>query len=251
MEIDRIQKFRRALGSQGVFYADYDTLPQLQRLVRETTRHCILSWLATSATEVPAADQVTPREEEEEELGILDYMETFETGFRGANDNLSQAIAYLNEFTDFVRAKALAMASLKDSRASDKKKAINEFAHRMSDDAAKIHKSLKAASSKSSEALTALAAALSLQPADMLPRDEALKLLHAMDSLISSAEGAVEKTAGLGLAITQLPRMTAEFNRAKREMLEATDFFRVISAEIIARGTQIKEQLERFSMHNS
>lgn len=102
VEIDRIQKFRKELGSKGVLYSEYDKSEELQLSVRQATRRCVTSWISNQAGDyVSHSQQLASQKDIDDEEGLLDYQEQFEAAIAEASECLEKGTDKLNEFGAF------------------------------------------------------------------------------------------------------------------------------------------------------
>lgn len=246
-EIERIQKFRTTLEERGVFYYAYEQPSDLQRMVRKTTRRCVLTWKAEDQSD--AQSPISHQEKsqpihDDDDLGILDYAEIFETSLNISSTNIRSVTDRLSDFTDYMRTKTIETAAIAGKTTGEKKKFINEFAKRMSEDATYIREDLEVAAIKTKEALAALAAGLRIHSEESTTDKDFSILASSIEYLMDNSEKILETQSDIVPAIAQLPRLTSDFNRAKRQMLEALDLLRVIASGVVAQGNGLKAQLK-------
>lgn len=217
--INAIRNFKSGLNEKGILYWDFNTIEEFQKLLRiQLTRK--IQELQHSETKVMSIEkeQIEPIEEE---LGLLDYIELGEDSFKEVIEileRMTDAIEWIgSRFTE--RAEAInrqtslnpemgnkAKMRLVNSSASD----LNSFNQRL-----KTEIPLFATAYKNGidSYLNGIKISIELQSDS---EDEIEETINSIDIFIGVIETSITNCEEFKKTIDELPRMTKEFNAAKR-----------------------------------
>jgi hypothetical protein len=237
-ELKRVVEFRKQLEPRGVLYRLFKDDNELQQEVRINIQRSILEYLngrstppSTMTTLSPndhanPSSNLTPNSDPFEGEGLLDIQEEAEEAIHiagNAMNRINELIVEIGKETDSQVSdiEKYSMASTKD-----KKRSINEYASFIEDRATRLKREAYIARenfSLYSQAIISLAA-LQRQggDAEQYSKDLAALLMSA-ETILSTLPGNRTSIEGFKTAIRNLPRITSQFNRSKRLLIEALD----------------------------
>lgn len=114
----------------------------------------------------------------------------------------------------------------------------------MKNDADFIYKNLTQSSQKMSKAIGVLSLALEIQQQDFSEDIDEKDLLLAIDQANSTLKSVKESNRELIIEIDSFPRLTSEFNKAKRRMLEALDMYSSIANQFEISTNKLKADID-------
>ncbi len=244
-EISRLQEFKQELVRDGVLFKLYGTEKELMASVRLGLNRAIECWLknnpgfiaksdAPVSSESEAIDEsnlpeknspLTVAEEDDDELGIIDYIADFESNLADVLSSMTSISTVQTEITNSVNAMTARAPSFATMASHDQKKVINALAAELNGSAEKIFAALENASNKFQQALHSNRRAIKMffEDNQNIGKDRALSEIDKVTaSLLGTLENNEHSLDGLYAAINSTPRLTKEFNIAKRKLLAAT-----------------------------
>jgi hypothetical protein len=252
-ELKRVADFRQELEPRGVLYRLFKSEDELQQEVRVNIQRSILEYLQRhphqpmASSEIVSARAATATNTENEglpdqddgALGLLDLQERAEEAIGAAGiaiNRINELIGEIGKGTDeqVIQIEKLSVAN---STTKDKKKLINEFASFLETRAGGLKLEASLAREHFSVYAQALISLASLQrqagDADQYKKDVSA-LLEAVEPILVTLPQNRTSIDGFKTAVRNLPRITSEFNRSKKLLIEALD-----------ECTQLFDQTER------
>jgi hypothetical protein len=251
-ELKKVSDFRKQLEPRGVLYRLFRSDDELQKEVRVNVQRSILEYLnnnpalplsSSKAASLIAKNEsttpVTKSSDQDESVGLLDLQEEAEEAINTASaamNRINELIVEIGAATD-AQTKELEKLSFANTAAKDKKKAINDFASLIEGRSTTLKQQASIAREHFglfSQAIISLAA-LQRQGSDPDQyKNDIAVLLKSAEIILSHLPSNRTSIDGFKSAIRNLPRITSQFNRAKRLLIEALD-----------ECTQLFEQTER------
>jgi hypothetical protein len=232
-------EYREALKPRGILFGMFKERDDLQREVRVNIQRPILDFLASRlASSVTSPERqgqendraVTDTEvttAEAEELGLLDYQERAELSLQTFNDLTSEMATLLNEIANEMNR---SIAEISDvafvrSSATAKKNVINGLSTFLKSKSAELQQKARLAS-ESFDAFTNAVIPLAEieRQGDTRNYDQALaKFLAEAEKILASIGQARVAALSFRNTVESIPRITIQFNKAKKWLLEAVD----------------------------
>jgi uncharacterized protein DUF4062 len=235
-QLTKVQRFRASLGSEGALYWQFRAIEEFERLIRlHLTRQIqeILAPRAAREESIPREAReesitvaaATPSESpDEEELGLLDLLDTAEEQFsvvkqiteRIGNESgeLASKMNQRTEEMSLARQTALpGQLSRREARGLVERTAVdmNQYVARVRAELPLFRESMR-------NGADAITRAVLIQAGFGAEARTQIQTARAdLCRLAESLGGAYEATAGFRARVQEMPRMTALLNRAKRD----------------------------------
>jgi hypothetical protein len=237
-EYKKVAEFRESLKSRGVLYRLFADDKDLQKEIRANIERPILEFMMhhgvgssiSSAKHIEAASGAaevgTSFKSAAQEFGILDHMEKAENSLAASIASSARIAPLVNEIAEETNRQVTVFEQSVSLPATQKKAVVNDFASFLKSKAAELKR--EASSARESFDVfadaTILAAALEKETLDTESYDKDIAaFLRGAESVLPIFAEA-RKAAASFIAVAQnLPRITIQFNQAKRELLEATN----------------------------
>jgi hypothetical protein len=229
-QLGRVQGFRASLGSEGSLYWKFNTLEEFERLLRLHLARQIQQFVARDPSRpgvgapTLAEGTVLVGEDQQEELGLLDFLDLVDEHFGVLNEitgRISRETSSLGErmlerTREIIAAKDQAQGhiSLREARALIEKAAgdMTQYVARMSAEIPLFREALRKGANAAARA--------SLISAAMASEDRR-QVREARGALVMFRDGltsAYDSNESFKATIQGLPRMTAVLNKAKRDV---------------------------------
>lgn len=239
MQLAKVHEFRDSLGKEGALYWKFRTIDEFEKLIRLHLTRQVQVWtkkLDESATlvkaipgEVSAAEQET--KEDDDDLGIIDLMETFEDRFEelaSISKRIGKATEDLAEKMD---GRTAEMARLpRDSQGNANRKDAKRLMARTASDldqyTARVGVELPLFRDAMNTGINSLIRAATMSGdfrSDDAGADQAREGLDALVTLRGVLATSRHATMEFRAAVAELPRITTVLNRAKRGVTDALD----------------------------
>lgn len=231
-QLQSVQEFRRSVSGKGGLYSVFEDQANFESSLRAHLSAIAQKFaaqrqgvVAKASTDVPIVPPGEAEFADEDDYGYIDYLEIYES----RQAEMTSAIDLINEATVRVGEQLTQRSAEMQSGTAGDTKAIRRFIKRAADhmhtyaDSMNNQVSLLSISRKS--AFNALSNALALQ-ADFKDKDSDLQTLRqTLASLLESTTTAKTSMAGMRASADQLPRISKELNKAKREVVSQLDLF--------------------------
>ena len=217
--IDAIRKFKSSLGEKGVLYWDYNTIEEFQKLLRIQLARKIQE--IHEGQNKPTTKIDMEEEIEDEELGLLDYMEQGEENFDGVKEilyRMTDAIEWIGkrftEKTDEIKEKTTLNPNL-SSKA--KRRLINVVANDLYSFNTRLKTEIPLFAKIYKNGIDNFSNAIKISIDLKADEEEDIdKSIDAIKFFITSIEESSQVCKEFRNSIDNFPRMTKEFNSAKR-----------------------------------
>jgi len=240
-QLQKIQKLKERLGEKGGLYWTFDSTEDFESLLRGHLSKIAQKWSSKSLinlTQEPENTSETGENEkshkevfldEDEEYGLLDYLEIYEDRMFDMNTALSSMTEATEKIGSQFNRRAEEINSLNDGHGQADTKQARKIIKLSSDDMESyseiIESQIKITSKSREKAFDALSKALSIY-VDFKGADDANNLSDLEDSLESmkdAANGTIEGISGFRETLSNLPRLTIQLNKSKRRAVKALD----------------------------
>ena len=235
-QYEKIVEFKRHLGAEGALYwnftADFESFLRLH-LARE-----IQAWLSTQSsnnsgpsenlTVVGSTPAITSSVvEAEEERGLLDYAEAFSSHFAQLHDSQARLIAHLDHLNERIHERTDEQNKANAEHPGDfavMKRIANGLAGDMQQFVTRVEAELPVFGSEMQETMQSFSMALTLA-GDFGPGalGDMTELRSNVEKMAASLYGSMESTISFQQTIAGSPRLTTEYNRAKRSAVALLD----------------------------
>ncbi|MBL8150027.1 MAG: DUF4062 domain-containing protein [Blastocatellia bacterium] len=255
-QLARVHTFRKSLREKGVFDYMYTSLDEFRELLRVHLSHQIQNWIKP-ATSDPSDQQgstakstvtelTPPTAGAEDEEGFIDLIErTLNESARASEvvQHLGQALSNLIKTLEEATNEINTATGDDRARLATYKRGTNRVADVMADFSARMKTELPILRDALYGALDAYGRTISLIPdfqssggnVELLNR--ALQTTTALKAAMLPSQQGIRR---LRETISGLPKVTLQFNRAKREILEVLDAY----LETVDRALNVTPEIE-------
>jgi hypothetical protein len=238
----RVKEFMKKLGEKGL-YATFNNTEEFVAMVRLHLSRQLQEWaekkwgsqIKTQTTpETEAAPPIEETVTDDEELGFLDYVEIGNDSLENGTASLSrieEAITDIGRKTSENTPKLTAANEQRD--VAKQKQILNTVARALDEFGLRIDAELPIFSNSYSTGIDAISKSAILWEADFNLDDKTpIQTVHdSLESLLSGIIGSREAMASMGQIVASLPRVTANFNRAKKHAAQSlADLNRALSS---------------------
>lgn len=236
-EYRKVAEFRESLKARGVLYRLFVDDRELQKEIRANIERPILEYLKRRGTELSPMPEKTlevaskARDADHsikavaEEFGILDHLERAENALAAAIACSSRIAPLVNEIADETNRQVAIFESSASLPAGPKKTIVNNFASFLRSKAEELKREASSACENfdTFADATILMAALEKETLDTERYDKDLaEFLRSAEGVLPIFSQARSATVAFMEVAKNLPRITIQFNQAKKELLEAT-----------------------------
>lgn len=238
----KVQEFRTSLGPRGVLFKDFEDEDSLREAVLRSFGVLIASRIRASANAVSvpriassrqAADDsttaqpVTMDEHEEDELGIMDLELIAQEHMAEANQGANRVAEIISELGDRVSefAEEVTRLNALGDRAGTRR-VINESAEVMASSAVELNVNSDSLRVSYKDAFKAMETLLDIQSVDMgdsIGDENRKELFETVSSITDTISNTIVQIANFHESVATIPRMTKELNKAKKDLLSATE----------------------------
>ncbi|MGQ0603868.1 MAG: DUF4062 domain-containing protein [Anaerolineales bacterium] len=259
-QLAKVKSFRDSLNDKGLLYSTYSGVDEFASRLRihlsQQVREWKKSWgfedLSKSAKSATATSQSkvyipTVNGDVPEDEGIIELMERAEAESRKFVEIMTALTGGLQEMSSGIERVTIEQKEYRESGSLDlatQKRFSNQAADILSGFANKMRSGMPALSANLYSFVNAYGKALAIAPEfsssdkNIAALAQALANLEGLESAMNSSQTSVR---GMRESAARLPRLTTQFNRARREILEVLDTYlatvdkaRDLVSEIIA-----------------
>ena len=235
-----LKEFRQHLGNRGILYSTFtggEEFSQLLRIhlskqVQDFVKGNNMVGMPLTLLVEPAAISPALEENGEETLrdeGFLDLIETTVATSQKATDIMRHITEALEQLTAGTRQSTLDMQSVSgdnNAKVAAYKRVANRQAENMAEFVARIQPEITLLEDSLSKSLDAYGRTMALLPEFGITPESRAQLEDALSTANILRNGMIkskESTEGFRSITAGLPRITTQFNRAKRDILNALD----------------------------
>jgi histone H3/H4 len=248
-----VQEFRRSLGGRGVLFGEFSDEVDLRISVMRAIGRILPDTfdLQRAAVEPTLAASVSPSEQtsvidEEDDLGWLDFQDLIRERLASSTAAIEEIANAMQKYTEIISSHSAALASAterQDQKAA--RKGIDDISQAMVELSSLIETCSASMASDYISAMDALSKARAMQSVDgIVESDEDIdKFREAISFVILNVKENSESTDSVAETVTTLPRVTKEFNRSKRELLQTLGNYGERLSEIVQRSEDMLSRL--------
>lgn len=235
-ELKRVVDFRESLKSRGILYRLFDDNNNLRKEIRANIERPILEYLMRHETRPsPNAgsqgriasntnEDNQPGKQTLDEFGILDHMEKAEKSLATSLAAASRIGPLVDDIANEMNRRATVFEQSVNLTAAQKKTIVNDFAQFLKEKSVELNREANSARESFDTFAESVILGASLEKealdAERYERDLA-EFLRGAESVLPSFAIARNATISFIAVAQSLPRITIQFNQAKRELLEA------------------------------
>ncbi len=256
-ELLKVGEFQKELQKGGILYTTFGSATELEKLLHISLTKIALSWTASQPKDdssKPVSSEAASQNEEdaddEEELGLLDYLERSEEGMNAASEGISQIGDALSEMTGSIAERTEAMTAAKGPDGQIPVKLVRLLSNQAADDMVRFTKlatpMLDSTEGSFEEAIDAITQALTVQKAysdAQTSEDDINDLSNTLDGFLTSIAQADQGMESMRKAVLSLPKLSARFNRARKELLAFLDGYSRMSTRLKSLTSNVLQTL--------
>ena len=242
----KVSNFKKSLGDEGVYYATFNTVEDFEKLLRMHLTLQRKKWLGKlsdgrsnqiSFTHENNLVSSYDHDDDDEDLGLLDFIEIYEERFSELSGTLEKIKVYTGAFaksmeTASAEANSLPKDQYGQANRKDVKKVIASFSNEMKGYAQRLETEVKIFSKAFDEGFEAFLGAVNLSNVDDDQEREKLKGLRSQLDEMSGSFLVIRKNIGdTQRAILAWPKLTRDLNRSKKLVNRVYDEFKIILEE--------------------
>ena len=237
-ELKKVFEYREKLKPLGVLYGSFKDRDDLQKEVRINLQRPILDYLKNrpsssprqSATEIAESrndiEGAAPLEEAED-LGVLDYQERSEIAIETTNRSMGRMAVLIEEIGAETRREVerVESASFLNASATEKKATINDFASFIKTKATELRIEANIADENFASFANSIVLLANADPQRGTEQYQKVleKFLTAAEEMLKTATESRLSMRTFRTTVESIPRITIQFNQAKKMLLEAID----------------------------
>jgi hypothetical protein len=228
-DLKSVFEYRDKLKSQGVLYGMFKEREDLQSQVRVNLQRPILKYLGSAAEvtqDIPAKSQTTAlAAPQDEELGFLDYQEKAETAMEGVSNSINRMTKILEEITSETNKQVseIEAASFMAASAKSKKETINNFASFLKSKAVELREVARIANDNFTTFADIVIVLVGVQRSSPEYAKEVGEFLETAEGFLVTLNQSRASTLSFRSSVANTPRITIQYNQAKRLLLDAID----------------------------
>ena len=235
-ELGKLLEYREKLKPLGILYGTFSDRGDLQRRIRINLQRSILEYLnnRTASVQLPSAMEETEVANEAEtsgesgeDLGTLDHLEKAEAAIETANRSIGKMALLIEEIGAETKREVekIESVSFLNAAAKEKKIAINGFASFLKVKATELSAEANTADENFSAFIDTIVLLAAVDPnrgTEQYKKDITAFLSAAEETLKRVTESRVS-IREFRASVENIPRITIQFNQAKKSLLEAID----------------------------
>lgn len=237
-EFKKVMDFRESLKSRGVLYRLFKDDGDLQSEIRVNLQRPILEYLQSGRTPqsstlagktvTPYPPSSAPSALENDDFGILDHAEKIEEAIGASVTSLESITGIIEAIGEETNRQVLEVEKISSPAipAKEKKTVINGFANFLKSKAADLKREAAAARENFTSFVGGLLIAANFErqhgDAEKYKNDIARFLAEAENILVTIPQNRAS-ILSMKTAVENLPRITIQFNQAKKELIDALD----------------------------
>jgi hypothetical protein len=237
VQLQRLAEFKREVEKIGGLHWTFETTADFESTARSHLGALVQAWAARSRSgrstdsvqrSPEPVESESPKLDDSDEYGFLDHLETFDA----KNSDMCAALRYMAEATERIklrfseRAQSLnGLGELTEKgNLRDAKKAITLLSDDLHSYAAVLEQQLPLFTGSSKASLEAVSRALVVYK-DFKKGDDAnlVTLAQTFGEMREAGIGAAEGLNGFKSMLAGLPRVTIEFNKARRRVIRGLE----------------------------
>jgi hypothetical protein len=241
-ELRKVFEYRDTLGSRGVLYRTFKNNDELQREIRVNIERPILQYLesrssvqpSATSNEIKSGPAYGSQSREDvinsvvEEGGFLDHLEIAEEALNASVSSLNQISSLMAEITAETDKQTAEIERLSwpSMPAKERKVIANNFASFLKSKAVNLRQEAEIARGNFAKYTGAFIVAANIereQVDEERYKEEIYAFLKAAEEMLLQIPQSRISISGFKSAVSNLPRITIQFNQAKRLLLEAID----------------------------
>lgn len=239
----KVENFKTSLRDEGVYYATFNTVEDFEKLLRMHLTLQRKKWLGklsdgkSNLATLAYESNVISSNDDEDDLGLLDFVEIYEERFSELNGTMKKIKVYTEEFaTSMEKATAEANSLPKDQHGrtnkKDTKKVIASFSNEMKGYAQRLETEVKIFNKAFDEGFEAFLGAVNLSNVDDDHEKEQLKgLCSQLDEMRGSFLVIRKNIGNTQSEILAWPKLTRDLNRSKKLVNSVYNEFKTILEE--------------------
>lgn len=240
-ELKRVADFRNELGQRGILYRLFKDDGELQKEIRVNVQRTILEYLNKNPRSLLGSTDLIPPKDppinqeileapapqtDDMDAGLLDIQEVAEEAIEAVTVAINRITDLINEITAEMNIQTAEIEKFSIATTKDKKKIINDFAAFIEERATSVEQEAFVAREKFDlfSQNVVLLAALQRRDGDSdRYKEELAVLLETVEQMLQSLPQVRANIGDFKMAISNLPRITIQFNRSKKLLLRALD----------------------------
>lgn len=232
-EFSELLSFRSSLGSRGILYGVFSDAQQLSRAIRLNVQRAISNLTnnaaLTDCAVVPSiARPAAILTGDEDEPGILDLLEKSESSIDEMTTEIDSLALIIESIAMETNKQTILVEKENQTNVSSriKKQSINRFAAVLTEHAQQLFDGSSRAKilfNTLHEAQTELRSLLVSSATDAEIAQFQRIVTESFGKMLTGSVGARDEIINFRKTVESLPRITSEFQRAKRRLLEAID----------------------------
>jgi hypothetical protein len=257
-QLIKLQQFKKSLSDRGILYFTFDKSEEFSQLLRVNISRLLREIItvnpnspsqeiATRSTLMrPPTSEITPKSISEDE-GFLDSVE--KSVF--ASERVTQVLRHFSEemelMTSYTNKANEELGSIDPNSSSslqERKRLINNLADMMEDFVSRTSPDLLIFNESFSSAMENYSYVMTILPDFGVSAENLDQLIHALAALSSLREKMIEfkeSITSVRETVSRLPRITTQFNRARKRYIENLDNFISILTNSIIMIPQIEK----------
>ncbi len=254
LQIQAVKAFKDRAGSKGVLYHEFADGLSFASLVRTHLHRQVheygKTWGGNIPLQRPDPHSQPPAQEEE---GIIDLIERGEEALLTAVESVKRVSTLLEQVGTGIKQKASSVQNLKLLPENQRMRASKQIFNLASVDLTQFAKGLSSEVDLLTESMPCALETLSkVLDYTEFYRGDPKQIENLEDALKALLEGfGSQSTLGeLKQSVAELPRITTQFNRAKREAGTALEAYERFTASAAATVAQIQERFKNFPFPN-
>ena len=272
-QLKKVQAFKSELGTEGIYYWTFTDTQQFSGFVRLHLSRVIQTyWIDTSAVSpsdvVDGERSASQIEDEQEELGLLDFLELAQGNIDAFTACLERIISAMEDSTANNKERTAELDALNSTGKAADNSAVKKISKLLVEDwltfVRRIEAEIPIFAESYNNALKYATGAANISVADFHPvdpgmREKQLRELHGLRQAIGKAGPNLslltESLEKAGQAAVRFPRVNVALNKAKRRIADALSrlvekqlFAQKANQEAIQLLDQLIQQLEAKSI---
>lgn len=233
-DFSAVMEYRKELSERGVLYSTFTSDEQLATNVRVDVQRYVQANLSSSSTRQdkisspPAFNTDGDADSEDNLPGFLDLMALFEEASQVSTSSLNKQTTILEQITAETKKRTgeIDSGAFNNASAIDQKRSMNAFADFLKARALEIIQ--ESASSRdafraSIDALIALFEMDKAEDSESRNADKRARLIETANSLLHTIGETKEATTRFRQSVFEMPKITIQFNQAKKQLTAAVD----------------------------
>jgi hypothetical protein len=228
-ELGALLEYRSELAGRGVLYSTFSETAELAKAVRINVQRAVIKLMELPANLPSASNQMTlsvDQTEPQDEPGILDLVETSENSIAEMTEQLENLAQIINKIAEETKKQTILLEeqNLADVSTAAKKASINGFADFLMENAQQLFDKSSRARILFRNLFDAQTDLQSMILGNMSAEERAnakQTVTRGYSEMLTGALGARENVLDYKRIVEALPRITSQFHRARKRLVEA------------------------------